>query len=100
MEKVYSVMRGHITEFEVTKETNCFYNVATKDHTNKLAKDGLSFQVRHGGRSVVTKDILHAVTVAQDQINTIQHYLDYDAAKNLESEALLKAFSDKHTVSE
>lgn len=98
MEKVYSVGRGRIIEYEIIKETNCFYNIILKNYNNRISKDGQSLQACNGGRTVVTKNILKAVTVAQDQINRIQFYLDEYIKRNCESEKLLKEFSDLNTV--
>lgn len=99
MNKVYSVASGKISEYELVKETNCFFNIVNDGgHKEKLSKDGFSVPYRRGGRSVVTKDVLKAATSAQEQINIIHKHLESEKAHLCEAEKSLKTFYSEHTI--
>lgn len=100
MSKVYSVAHGKIKEYELLKETNCFYNIQFNGHKDRLSKDGQSLPYRLGGRSTVTTDVLAATVSAQSQINIITNYLAGQQLELSEAESELEVFLAKHTGAE
>ncbi len=97
---VYSVGRGLIKEYELIKETNCYYFIKNGEYKDRLSKDGYSLPQNRGGRSVVTKDVLVAATAAQQQINTIDEHLENERVHLCEANDSLEAFYTKHTLGE
>ncbi len=92
MKIVYSVARGNISEYEITKETNCYYFIENGTYKDKLSKDGFRLQHRLGGRAVVTVDRLEAYNAAQNQINIIDKYLEERRLELAKAEEGLNAF--------
>lgn len=97
MSKVYSVAQGTINEYEITKETNCFYFIENNlGYKDRLKKEGYFLNHRFGGNSLTTTDILKASEEARIQLNTIAKYLAKEQAKILEAEGELWNFIEKN----
>jgi hypothetical protein len=100
MNKVYSVANGFITEYDIIKETKCYYYISKGTYNDRLSKDGIALYPRLGGRTTETTDILKASEAAQTQINTINEYLEKQEEMMSNAKSELKVFVEIHTVIE
>lgn len=98
--KVYSVSHGKIEEYELVKETPCFYKVNTEFGVQNFSKNGISLRYNYGSRTTVTLDILEAAKAAQDQINKITEYIEGRKEQLAKAEEGLNEFLVKHSAEE